>query len=311
MIQTLIGTKREQTQGFLSDGTRIPITVIAMPKASVTQVKTVEKDGYSAVQIGIGSKKKATKPLMGHVKKANLSSVPTVLREVKIDEEEGLEVGAHVGATDVFKTGDIIKVSGVGKGKGFQGGVKRHGFRGGPRTHGQSDRERAPGSIGQTTTPGRVYKGKRMAGHMGTGNVSVTNLIVVSVDEEKMLVKGLVPGVLNSTVIIEKTGELKNPLELYESPEEKAIREASSTQDTVAEEVSQPATDNTQQATDTQEEVKEEVAEEEPKEVKSEKGDVVPAEPNESEAQEAKVNDAQEKSEEKSETPKDTKEETK
>lgn len=222
-MQSLIGKKVEQTQRFLSDGTRIPVTVVAVPKTSVMQVKTLEKEGYAAVQIGIGERKKAHQSLLGHAKKANLESSPAILKEVRISDDSTHAVGDAVSVSDVFKTGDIIKVSGVGKGKGFAGGVKRHGFRGGPRTHGQSDRERAPGSIGQTTTPGRVYRGKRMAGHMGTGNVSVTNLVVVGVNDEQVLIKGLVPGVLNSTIVIEKTGELKVPLELYQDPAEKAV----------------------------------------------------------------------------------------
>jgi len=291
MIQTLIGKKIEQTQRFLSDGTRIPVTVIAVPKTSVTQVKTVEKDGYAAVQIGIGAKKKSTQSLLGHAKKANLTAASTVLREVRLSDEEAPAVGDTVSASDVFKTGDIIKVSGVGKGKGFQGGVRRHGFRGGPRTHGQSDRERAPGSIGQTTTPGRVYKGKRMAGHMGAGNASVTNLVVVSVNDEELLIKGLVPGTLNSTVYIEKTGELKNPIELYESPEEKVAREAkeAAEQEAATEQPTEAAASE-----EVKEESKGEVASQgvvkaeaggaseektaEPKEVKSEEVQPVPAE---------------------------------
>ena len=284
MIQTLIGRKIEQTQRFLADGTRIPVTVIAVPKTSVTQIKTIEKDGYSAVQIGIGTKKKPTQALLGRAKKAHLTIAPIVLREVHERGDEQLSIGDTVSAGDVFKNGDVIKVSGVGKGKGFAGGVKRHGFRGGPRTHGQSDRERAPGSIGQTTTPGRVYKGKRMAGHMGAGNVSVSNLVVVAVDNELMLIKGLVPGALNSTIYIEKTGEMKNPLELYESSEEKAAREAGiqaasgkqNTEENVDVEPVGQKSDETMtesDATETRDDAKEEL-----KEVKSETTQPIPEE---------------------------------
>lgn len=215
-MQTLIGKKIEQTQKFLTDGTRVPVTVIAVTPNTVVQIKTPEKDGYSAVQLGFGARKKTTKPLKGHIAAAKLTNSPVVLREVVLtNDEQAPEVGSAVVASDVLKAGDIIKVTGTGKGKGFAGGVKRYGFKGGPRTHGQSDRERAPGSIGQTTTPGRVYKGKRMAGHMGAHTVSVTNLVVVDVDGEKVLVKGLVPGVMNALVYLEKTGESKNPVELY------------------------------------------------------------------------------------------------
>jgi len=294
MIQTLIGKKIEQTQGFLSDGTRIPLTVIAVPKANVTQVKTIEKDGYAAVQIGIGSKKKPSKPLLGHSKKANLQSTPSHIREVKVTPDTGTipQLGDELNASDVFKSGDIIKVSGTAKGKGFAGGVKRYGFRGGPRTHGQSDRERAPGSIGQTTTPGRVYKGKRMAGHMGTHTVSITNLVVVSVSNDTMLVKGLVPGVINGTLYIEKTGESKKPVELYESPEDKAVREAKEQEASKAQEEAS-ANDSSTQNEETVE-VSADSADA-PKEVKSEEGDVVPAEataPKVNEQNEEKVKEA-------------------
>jgi large subunit ribosomal protein L3 len=220
MIQALLGTKIEQTQKFLTDGTRIPVTEIAVPDNAVVQVKTQDKDKYTALQIGIGKKKKPTKALLGHAKKANLTTVPQTVREIKITEgnsEDLPKAGDFLKIEEVFKIGDIVEVTGTSKGKGFAGVVKRHHFKGGPKTHGQSDRERAPGSIGQTTTPGRVYKGKRMAGHMGHIRVTIKNLKVVGVDEVKKIlsVEGLVPGPRNSIVTINRTGENKKFVPLF------------------------------------------------------------------------------------------------
>jgi large subunit ribosomal protein L3 len=212
-MNAIIGKKTAQTQAFLTDGTRIPVTVIDVLENTVLSVKTQEKHGYNAVQLGYGSRKKAIKSLLGHAKKANLQSASLVVREVRVNPDDTLPVvGDLIGPESVFEPGDIVKITGVSKGKGFAGVVKKHHFRGGPRTHGQSDRERAPGSIGQTTTPGRVYRGKRMAGRMGHGKASVLNLEIVSVNisggKKIVLVKGLVPGSVNSIVTIEKTGKL-------------------------------------------------------------------------------------------------------
>lgn len=218
MLGTILGKKQKQTQKFLDDGTRVPVTVIYTPANPVVSVKTKDKAGYSAVQLGFGIKKHPNKALSGHIKGADLKTAPQYLREVRVNEEDAANMpkaGESVSALDVFKAGDVVDVIGVSKGKGYAGGVKRYHFKGGPRTHGQSDRERAPGSIGQTTTPGRVYKGKRMAGHMGVDNVTVKNLRVVDVTEDMLFIKGLVPGSLNSLVIIKKAGEGKKPLSLY------------------------------------------------------------------------------------------------
>jgi large subunit ribosomal protein L3 len=164
MIQALLGKKLNQTQKFLENGRRIPVTEIAVSDNVVLQAKTVAKDGYAAVQLGYGIKKNGTKPLLGHVKKAGLEKAPIAIKEVRVQDSDLPQQGDLVSVETVFKPGDIVDVTGTSKGKGFAGVVKRHHFRGGPKTHGQSDRHRAPGSIGQTTTPGRVYKGKRMAG---------------------------------------------------------------------------------------------------------------------------------------------------
>lgn len=205
-MQALIGQKKSQAQRFLADGTRIPVTVIEVSGNLVVQNKTKNKDGYNAVQLGMGKRKKGSKALLGHAKKAHLVSIPRFLKEVRVTEDSATlpEMGTSLMALDVFKAGDIVDVIGVSKGKGFAGGVKRHHFKGGPRTHGQSDRERAPGSIGQTTTPGRVYKGKRMAGRMGVDTVTIRNLTVVEVGDTQILIKGLVPGFTGNVVLIEK-----------------------------------------------------------------------------------------------------------
>ncbi len=217
MIQVLLGKKIGQTQKFLQDGTRIPVTEITVPDNAVVQVKTDEKDKYTAIQIGIGKKKNPTKPTLGHAKKAKLEFVPTIIREVKAEKENQLNAGDFLTVAQIFKPGDIVNVSGTSKGKGFAGVVKRHHFRGGPKTHGQSDRLRAPGSIGQTTTPGRVYKGKRMAGRMGHEIVTIKNLQVIAIDEvnKKLYVSGLIPGVRNSIVWITLIGENKKFVPLY------------------------------------------------------------------------------------------------
>jgi large subunit ribosomal protein L3 len=208
-MNTIFGRKTEQKQGFLTDGRRVPLTVIVADPLTVTDIKSVDKHGYSAMQVGLGARRKASKSLLGHVKKANLTQVPFLMQEVRMDAVSHA-VGDVISVEEVLQAGDIIDVTGVSKGKGFAGGVKRYHFRGGPRTHGQSDRERAPGSIGQTTTPGRVYKGKKMAGNMGREQVTVQNLVVLDVNPttRTVLVRGLVPGILKSVIEIKKTGQL-------------------------------------------------------------------------------------------------------
>lgn len=202
MVSGLIGKKIDQIQMFLTDGTRIPVTRVFIGGNSVAAVKTMDKHGYSAIQIGFGTKKKINAPLF--------------LREIRVSDVSSIPQAGDVLTTqDVLKAGDIIDVLGISKGKGFAGGVKRHHFKGGPRTHGQSDRERAPGSIGMTTTPGRVFKGKRMAGKMGHERVTVKNLRIVAIDGDTVFVKGLIPGVRESFVIIKKVGEAKKFVPLF------------------------------------------------------------------------------------------------
>lgn len=189
----------------------------------VTQLKTAEKDGYGAVQIGTGEKKSVRKPQLGHLKKAGIEKKVRFLREVKIEAED-LQPGQEILLNQVFSIGDAVKVTGVSKGRGFAGGVKRHGFHGGPKTHGQSDRHRAPGSIGSGTTPGRVLKGKKMAGHMGVATVTYKGLEVIGIDKEKniLTIKGGVPGPIGALIRVENIGRIKGYIA---PPEEKPSEE--------------------------------------------------------------------------------------
>jgi len=225
MIQTVLGKKLGQTQGFLEDGRRIPMTRIDVSGIVVTQIKTKDHEGYDAIQLGYGMTKKADKPTNGHSKKAGLTSTPRFFKESKVDKIEEVELGSTVNVEEILGAGDIVDVSGTSKGKGYAGVVKRHHFKGGPKTHGQSDRHRAPGSIGQSTTPGRVYKGKRMAGHMGVDQKTVKNLEVIDLTDGILLVKGLVPGHISSMVTITKRGVNKKAMGLYKEVVEEEILE--------------------------------------------------------------------------------------
>lgn len=224
MINTVLGIKGEMASDYDARGRRVAVTKVLVTPNVVTQIKTSDSDGYSAVQIGTGSKKSVRKPQVGHLKKAGANETTRWMREVRTDSTEGLELGQELNLGRLFRKGDAVKVSGTSKGKGFQGGVRRHGFHGGPKTHGQSDRHRAPGSIGAGTTPGRVYKGKRMAGHMGNEKASLKNLEVVSVDKENnfLLIKGAVPGPVGGLLTITKTGVIKG---YTPPPEEKEEEE--------------------------------------------------------------------------------------
>ncbi len=203
MVHGLIGRKLGMTQIFDEQGLARPVTVIEAGPCVVTQVRTAEKDGYEAVQLGFGIAKKLNKPEKGHVKESG--HMVKTLREVKADDYSKIEVG-QVFSADTFAEGEVIDVTGTSKGRGFQGGMKRHGFHGGPATHGQSDRARAPGSIGSSATPGRVIKGQKMAGHMGNERVTVQNLKVLRVDTDRnlLLVEGSVPGPNKGTLLIRR-----------------------------------------------------------------------------------------------------------
>jgi len=202
----ILGKKIGMTTIFESNGNMVPCTVIEAGPCYVTQIKNKNKDGYSAVQIGFEDKKEknSSKPIIGIFKKIN-TPVQRFIREIRDHSTEDLKAGDVI-KVDIFKEGDNVKVSGISKGKGFQGVVKRHGFAGGVRTHGQSDRERAPGSIGGSSYPSRVFKGQRMAGRMGNDRITVRNLKVMKVfsDSNLILIKGAVPGAKTGLVEIYK-----------------------------------------------------------------------------------------------------------
>ncbi len=200
----LVGRKRGMTRVFTEDGVSTPVTVIEIESHRISQLKTVDADGYNAVQVTVGSKKasRVTKPQAGHFAKAEASAGGNV-HEFRVDDTADMEVGSEIKVT-IFEAGQAVDVSGVTKGKGFAGVMKRYGFRGGDATHGNSISHRSGGSIGQCQTPGRVFKEKKMAGHMGDVKRTLQNLSVVRVDEERnlLLVKGSVPGSKGGNVII-------------------------------------------------------------------------------------------------------------
>lgn len=203
----IYGRKVGMTQVFEENGDAVPVTVIETGANVVVQVKTADNDGYNAIQVGLGERKKLNSPQKGHMGDHGKFRH---LREIRVDDPANWEAGQKVEAS-IFEPGDLVDVTGVTKGRGFAGVVKRHGFRGGPKTHGQSDRLRAPGSIGAGTSPGRVIKGKKMAGHMGTGSATVKSLKVVRVDEKRgvVMVRGAVPGNEGALVKIRKSARGK------------------------------------------------------------------------------------------------------
>ena len=198
----LIGRKVGVTQVFQGDGTMVAVSVLAIQPNTVTRLRTDERDGYTAVQLGTEESKRLTKPEAGQLK--DLPKVATI-REFRVDSVDGYEVGQTVALGDLFADGDFVDVTGVSKGKSFSGVIKRHNFRRGPKTHG-SDHHRAPGSIGPGTTPGRVYKGLRMAGHMGAETATIKKLRVVRADGDRnlLLVKGSLPGARGALILVKK-----------------------------------------------------------------------------------------------------------
>lgn len=193
------------TRIFGDDGSVVPVSVIEATPNTVTRLREPEKDGYAAVQLGAGVARRATKPIAGqfaHLPKDQQK--PKHVREFRLDATDGYEVGQQLNV-DVFEAGDLVDVTGTSKGHGFTGVIARHNFRRGPKTHG-SDHHRAPGSIGAGTYPGRVWRGTRMAGHMGNEQVTVKKLTVVKVDPERnlILVKGAVPGARNGILLVQK-----------------------------------------------------------------------------------------------------------
>ncbi|MBX3690301.1 50S ribosomal protein L3 [Dokdonella sp.] len=203
----LVGRKCGMSRVFTEDGRSVPVTLIEATPNRVTQLKTVESDGYSAVQVTAGSKRAAlvSKPLAGHYAKANVTA-GRGLWEFRVEAGDlgKYAVGGELKAEEIFAVGQKVDVAGVSKGKGFQGTIKRHHFTMGDATHGNSLSHRSPGSIGQRQTPGRVFPGKKMAGHMGAVNRSSLNLEVVKIDSERHLiaVKGAVPGAPGGNVVI-------------------------------------------------------------------------------------------------------------
>jgi large subunit ribosomal protein L3 len=201
----LIGRKLGMTRLFAEDGSVVPVSVIAAAPNTVTRIRSVERDGYAAVQLGAGSARRLTKPVAGQLPAMDKDAAkPSVMREFRVDSTEGYEPGQAVDVT-LFEAGDLVDVTGTSKGRGFAGTVKRHNFSRGPKTHGSTN-YRQPGSIGAGTTPGRVFKGTRMGGHMGDRQVTVKKLEVVKVDPERalILVRGAVPGARNSLLVIRK-----------------------------------------------------------------------------------------------------------
>lgn len=200
----LIGKKIGMTRLFDEEGVQVPVTVIEAGPCPVVQIKTEETDGYRAVQLGFGARKekRATRPELGHAARAGLEVAPRVLHEFDVGDDEELEPGQEL-TVELFEAGQIVKVTGTSKGKGFQGVVKRHGFRGRPGSHGHP-MSRTGGSIGPGTDPSRVIKGRKMPGQMGNARTTIRNLEIVKVDPERNLlfIKGGVPGHRNSYVFI-------------------------------------------------------------------------------------------------------------
>ena len=201
-MEAILGRKLGMTQVFAPNGEARGVTVVEAGPCVVVQVKTKERDGYDAIQLGFGVRKHVNDALRGHLKRLGEFRY---LREVRVDDPAAYEIGQKIGA-ELFEEGDVVDVVGTSKGRGFAGVVKRHHFSGGPKTHGQSDRHRGPGSIGAGTTPGRVRKGLHMAGHMGDARVTVKNLRVFESDAARgvLLIEGAVPGADGGLVQIAK-----------------------------------------------------------------------------------------------------------
>jgi large subunit ribosomal protein L3 len=228
----ILGKKVGMTQVFDEDGRQIPVTVLDCSPCYVTAIKTKEKDGYQAVQLAYGKAKesRAGKALMGHIKKSGLSEALHFIREIRSEVTGGLKLGAQLSVKQ-FEAGDYVDVVGVSKGKGFQGVVKRHGFKGGESAHG-SKFGREAGSTGQNSTPGRTYRGRKMAGHMGTDTITKSNCFVVNSDEAQgvVIVRGSIPGHNGGYVVIRnslKKGKSKSwKIHLSESASVSPAQEA-------------------------------------------------------------------------------------
>lgn len=269
MIPGILGKKIGMTQVFKEDGDRVPVTVIEAGPCTVQAVRTVEKDGYSALQLGFDDTKenRLNKPQREDLKSKKLKPKKFV-REIRTPEEVDAKVGDEV-TSKIFQAGDYLDVTGTSKGKGFQGGMKRHGWSGGKETHGSMS-HRAPGSIGQSSYPSRVFKGLGMAGHMGSEQVTVQNLEVIEVDIENnvILVEGGVPGA-NGTYLVLRYAKKKPVAERVaeEEPQEEEVQEEAAPQEETQEEAKEEAKEPSEAEEKPQQEQKEEVkTEEAPKE---------------------------------------------
>jgi large subunit ribosomal protein L3 len=201
----LIGRKLGMTRVFGDDGSVVPVSVIEATPSSITRLRTPERDGYAALQVGNGTARRLSKPVAGQFAALeDDQQKPAVVREFRVASIDGFEVGQRLDVS-LFAPGDLVDVTGVSKGHGFTGTVARHNFKRGPKTHGSTN-YRAPGSVGAGTTPGRVFKGTRMGGHMGDERVTVKRLSVVRVDAERnlLLLRGAVPGARNALLLVQK-----------------------------------------------------------------------------------------------------------
>ena len=265
MANAIFGRKVGMTQVFSAGGEARGVTVVEAGPCVVVQIKTQERDGYDAIQLGFGQRKRVNDALKGHMKQLGQFRF---LREVRVDDPNQYTVGQKLGV-EQFEEGEIVDVVGRSKGKGFAGGVKRYHFAGGPKTHGQSDRHRAPGSIGSGTTPGRVRKGLHMAGHMGDDRVTVKNLRIFDTDTVRnvLLIEGAVPGGSNGLLRIRKTGKMSNEPKLERAAppvvEEEAPPAVVEEAEEAAEVVEEPVAE-AEEATEAAEESPEAPAEEEP-----------------------------------------------
>ncbi len=199
----IIGKKREMTQIFAENGRVVPVTLVEMHPCTVALVRTEEKDGYSAIQLAMGKRKRTKKSIKEHLKRAGIESCKALF-EFRVDDSKLYKVGQKMGI-EIFTEGEIVHVSGVSKGKGFQGVIKRHGFSGGPKTHG-SRSHRVPGSTGASATPARVVKGTKLPGRTGGDRITVKNLKIINIDKKKnfIAVSGAIPGSRNGIVLLHK-----------------------------------------------------------------------------------------------------------
>ncbi len=246
------------TQQYREDGTVVPVTIVQAEPAIVTQVKQSEKDGYHAIQLGVGKRNKVGKSQAGHLKTITKSGRKPFhrLREIRVEDASTFTIGDSI-TVKTFAAGDKVAVTGTSKGKGFQGVVKRHNFAGSPASHGHKDQLRMPGSIG-SQDPQRVFKGTRMAGRMGGKRITVKNLEIIALDEEKNLlfVKGAVPGARNSLILIAGNGELIKGASIFDAPE---VIDTTEEKDETTEEAPEVNEENSTETPD--KEVKEETIE--------------------------------------------------